>query len=93
MAPSFLSQEQVLNRLPPAKGELDEMMLIYDTKYGVEQEDAEVLVNTMAKYNDLFVNVMMVEELGLMVRRILFCFVRGGRGRPELTRLTSPRHL
>mmetsp|Transcript_37335 Transcript_37335/g.116740 ORF Transcript_37335/g.116740 Transcript_37335/m.116740 type:complete len:171 (+) Transcript_37335:547-1059(+) len=49
------------------QGELDEMVLIYGSKYGVEPGDAEILVNTMAKYNDLFVNAMMVEELGLMV--------------------------
>ena len=48
------------------EGEIEEMIDLYMQK-GMEREDAALVVNTMAKYHDLFVDVMMVEELGLQV--------------------------
>lgn len=46
------------------EGEIKEMVEIYENK-GMSIKDAEVVVNTMAKYKDLFVDVMMAEELEL----------------------------
>lgn len=48
------------------EGEIEEMIDLY-TEKGMERDDAELVVNTMAKYQDFFVDVMMVEELGLQV--------------------------
>mmetsp|Transcript_424 Transcript_424/g.626 ORF Transcript_424/g.626 Transcript_424/m.626 type:complete len:310 (-) Transcript_424:228-1157(-) len=47
-------------------GEIQEMVDIY-TQRGMSESDANMVVNTMAKYEELFVNVMMNEELGLQV--------------------------
>lgn len=47
-------------------GEIQEMMDIYQAK-GMNHDDAETIVTTFAKYDDIFVNWMMVEELGLLV--------------------------
>ena len=33
---------------------------------GMKEEDATIIIETMSKYEDIFVDVMMVEELGLM---------------------------
>jgi vacuolar iron transporter family protein len=41
------------------------MIEIY-TKKGMTLEDARTVVMTMSKYPDIFVDTMMVEELGLM---------------------------
>lgn len=34
-------------------------------KRGMSRDDAEQVIKTMSKYEDFFVDVMMVEELGL----------------------------
>lgn len=46
------------------EGEIEEMMELYVAK-GISREDAHTLLTTMAKYKEFFVDVMMVEELGL----------------------------
>ncbi len=33
---------------------------------GIDKEDAEEIISRMSKYPDLFVNHMMVEELGIL---------------------------
>ncbi|CAM9326981.1 unnamed protein product [Phaeothamnion confervicola] len=48
------------------EGEIQEMIEIY-TERGMSREDAEDVIGKMAKYDDLFVNLMMNEELGLQV--------------------------
>ncbi|KAH8065954.1 hypothetical protein JL722_345 [Aureococcus anophagefferens] len=48
------------------EGEILEMVDIYVGR-GMSREDATTVITTMAKYHDFFVNVMMVEELGLTV--------------------------
>ena len=48
------------------EGEILEMVDIYVGR-GMSREDATTVITTMAKYHDFFVNVMMVEELGLAV--------------------------
>lgn len=48
------------------EGEIQEMIDIY-VERGMGREDAQVVVSTMAKYKDFFVDVMMVEELELNV--------------------------
>ena len=48
------------------EGEIQEMVDIYVSR-GMSREDATTVISTMAKYHDFFVNVMMVEELGLAV--------------------------
>lgn len=47
------------------KGELEEMIDLYKSK-GIEENDAKLIINTMAKYPDFFLDHMMVEELGLL---------------------------
>jgi len=47
------------------EGEIEEMMRVYTDK-GMSEEDARTIVTTMAKYRDIFVDTMMMEELGLM---------------------------
>lgn len=47
------------------EGEIGEMIDVY-TKKGMSEKDATTIVTTMAKYRDIFVDTMMVEELGLM---------------------------
>ena len=48
------------------QGEIEEMVDLYVQK-GMEREDAQVVIEKMAKYPDFFVNVMMAEELELQV--------------------------
>lgn len=48
------------------EGEIEEMVDIYVGR-GMGRDDARTVVATMAKYPDFFVNIMMVEELGLFV--------------------------
>lgn len=48
------------------EGEVKEMVDLYMSK-GMEREDAELVIKTMAKYEDFFVDVMMLEELELVV--------------------------
>jgi len=47
-------------------GEVKEMIDIYEEK-GMKREDAKLVIETMAKYKDFFVDVMMAEELELRV--------------------------
>mmetsp|Transcript_2957 Transcript_2957/g.2489 ORF Transcript_2957/g.2489 Transcript_2957/m.2489 type:complete len:293 (+) Transcript_2957:69-947(+) len=46
------------------EGEIQEMIEIYKEK-GVSQEDAEVILRTMSKYPEFFINHMMIQELEL----------------------------
>lgn len=48
------------------EGEIAEMIDIYREK-GMTQEDAELVITTMAKYKDFFVDIMMQQELELQV--------------------------
>lgn len=48
------------------EGEIEEMVDIYVGR-GMSREDAQTVISTMAKYHDFFVDIMMVEELGLFV--------------------------
>jgi len=48
------------------EGEIQEMIDIYQDR-GMSRKDAELVITTMSKYNDFFVNVMMAEELELQV--------------------------
>lgn len=41
-------------------------MIEFYTKKGMPENEAETTVRTMAKYKDLFIDVMMVEELGIL---------------------------
>jgi len=47
------------------EGEINEMVELY-TGRGMIEEDARQMVGIMAKYRDIFIDTMMVEELGLM---------------------------
>jgi len=47
-------------------GEIQEMIDIY-TEKGMGQEDAEMVVRTMARYKDFFVDIMMAQELELQL--------------------------
>jgi len=47
------------------EGEIEEMITLY-IKKGMDEKDASQMVNIMAKYREIFVDIMMVEELGLM---------------------------
>jgi VIT1/CCC1 family predicted Fe2+/Mn2+ transporter len=49
-----------------AEGEIEEMIDLYMEK-GMERGDAEMIVRKMAKYEDLFIDIMMVQELELQV--------------------------
>lgn len=42
------------------------MVEIYK-EHGMSQEDAELVITTMAKYHDFFVDIMMMQELELQV--------------------------
>mmetsp|Transcript_3465 Transcript_3465/g.3277 ORF Transcript_3465/g.3277 Transcript_3465/m.3277 type:complete len:280 (-) Transcript_3465:215-1054(-) len=48
------------------EGEILEMIDIYESR-GMDREDAAIVVKTMSKYKDFFVDVMMAEELALQV--------------------------
>merc|ERR1719276_421039 len=48
------------------EGEIEEMIDLYVQK-GCDREDAQIIVEKMAKYKDFFINVMMAEELELQV--------------------------
>jgi len=47
------------------EGEMQEMEELYIAK-GIPQEDAKLMVNALVKNKDAWINVMMVEELGLL---------------------------
>ena len=63
------------------KGEIDEIIELFETR-GVEHDDAVLVVNKMAKYDDFFVDLMMAEELlmskPLPVKRTPYRFVLEG---------------
>lgn len=46
--------------------EIKEMKELYTVKYNVSEEDAEIILIAMANYDKLFLDHMMVVELGLM---------------------------
>lgn len=48
------------------EGEIREMIDIYESR-GMNREDATKVIETMAKYKDFFVDIMMTEELALQV--------------------------
>jgi len=48
------------------EGEIQEMIELYQNR-GMTKEDAEKVIRLMAPHRDFFVDVMMVEELGLQV--------------------------
>jgi VIT1/CCC1 family predicted Fe2+/Mn2+ transporter len=48
------------------QGEIDEMIELY-VERGMQLDDATKCINLMSKYPEFFINVMMVEELGLQV--------------------------
>jgi vacuolar iron transporter family protein len=48
------------------EGEIQEMIDIYVEK-GMSYDDAKLVIETMAKYDELFVDVMMQQELELQV--------------------------
>ena len=47
-------------------GEIAEMGIIYKKEYNIPDGDTDLILNTMAKYKKLFVDHMMVLELGLL---------------------------
>ncbi|CAI5746801.1 unnamed protein product [Peronospora destructor] len=47
------------------EGEIEEMVELYEKK-GVSTEDAMLVVHTLAKYKEAFIDIMMVEELNIM---------------------------
>lgn len=57
-------EEWELENFP--EGEIKEMVEIYEER-GMSHEDAVIVVRTMAKYKDFFVDVMMTQELELQV--------------------------
>ena len=52
------------------EGEVEEMVEIY-VQRGMSREDAQVVISTMAKYHDFFVDVMMVRSRRFEVLRCL----------------------
>jgi len=48
------------------EGEVEEMIDLYEQR-GLPREDAVEVIQTMAKYPDFFIDIMMCEELGLKV--------------------------
>lgn len=47
------------------EGEMEEMIELYEKK-GISTEDAKLVVHTLAKYKEAFIDIMMIEELNLM---------------------------
>jgi vacuolar iron transporter family protein len=47
------------------EGEMEEMIELYEKK-GIATDDAKLVVQTLAKYKEAFIDIMMVEELNLM---------------------------
>ncbi|KAJ0399109.1 hypothetical protein ATCC90586_009360 [Pythium insidiosum] len=47
------------------EGEMQEMIELYEKK-GISSDDAQLVVRTLAKYKEAFIDIMMVEELNLM---------------------------
>ena len=57
-------EERELDNYP--EGEIKEMVELYEER-DMKKDDAILVVETMAKYRDFFVDVMMEEELKLNV--------------------------
>jgi len=57
-------EEWEMNNYP--EGEIREMIDIYKSR-GMNEEDARLVITTMAKYKEFFVDVMMQQELDLQV--------------------------
>ena len=55
-------EEWEMNNYP--EGEIREMIDIYESR-GMSPQDAKLVIETMAKYKDFFVDVMMQQELEL----------------------------
>lgn len=51
------------------EGEIEEMIDLYEEK-GLPRHKAKVVVETMAKYHDFFIDIMVAEELGLRIPHI-----------------------
>src|SRR5210317_1015118 len=49
------------------EGEIQEMIDIFRVKGGMEHEDAKLVIETLARYPDFFVDIMMAHELELQV--------------------------
>ncbi|KAG7396327.1 hypothetical protein PHYBOEH_002462 [Phytophthora boehmeriae] len=47
------------------EGEIEEMVELYEKK-GISTDDAVLVVHTLAKYKEAFIDIMMVEELNIM---------------------------
>lgn len=47
------------------EGEIEEMIELYERK-GISSADARLVIETLAKYKEAFIDIMMVEELNLM---------------------------
>ncbi|ETI31481.1 hypothetical protein F442_21389 [Phytophthora nicotianae P10297] len=47
------------------EGEIEEMVELYEKK-GISTDDALLVVHTLAKYKEAFIDIMMVEELNIM---------------------------
>eukprot|EP00501_MAST-03F_sp_TOSAG23-6_P001822 GSMAST32.ASY1.ANO1.1900.1 assembled CDS len=71
---SMAEQEHILKEREREKweltnfreGEIMEMVHIYETR-GMSTADAELIVNLMADHSEFFVDIMMVEELGMKI--------------------------
>mmetsp|Transcript_20512 Transcript_20512/g.44419 ORF Transcript_20512/g.44419 Transcript_20512/m.44419 type:complete len:278 (-) Transcript_20512:108-941(-) len=57
-------EEWELENFP--EGEIKEMVEIYENK-GMTHQDAKLVIETMAKYKDFFIDIMMQQELDLQV--------------------------
>ena len=69
------------------EGEVEEMVEIY-VQRGMSREDAQVVISTMAKYHDFFVDVMMVRSRRFEVLRCLH-FIGWTRGHRTMTWVVS----
>jgi len=63
----YINTQFITTNLPTSEGEMNEMIEIYKERGGMSQEDAELVIRTMAKYKDFFVDMMMTQELELQV--------------------------
>lgn len=62
VASERLREEWEFENFP--EGEVEEMVELYESR-GLPRQSAEVVVNLMAKYKELFLDIMVAEELGL----------------------------
>ena len=61
------------------EGEIREMIDIYKSR-GMSHDDATLVIKTMSKYKDFFVDIMMQQELELQVRKERYAESRGQVG-------------